>query len=55
MVKVKVLTQILYPSKSDKVHVLKCTQSIKGKSFPLKNISIGHFCAKLTEPHVTLT
>ncbi len=38
LVKVEVLTQLLYSNKSDKVQVLKCVQSIKVKSAPE-----GHF------------
>ncbi len=33
---VEILIQLLYSSKSNKVQVVKCTQSIKVKSFPLK-------------------
>ncbi len=46
--KVEVLTQLLYSSKSNKGHILKCTESIKVKRI----ISSCHFCAKLTEPPV---
>ncbi len=45
-------TSLLQSSK--KVQVLKCIQSIKEKSFPLKDISSSLFCAKLTEAHVML-
>ena len=38
---------ILQLSRIDKVQALKYTQSI-----PLKDISTGHFCAKLTEPQI---
>ncbi len=40
LVKVRVLTQLLHSSQSNKVQVVKCTQSIKVKSFPLKDISV---------------
>ncbi len=53
-VKVDVVTQLRFSSKSNKVQVLKCTQSIKVKNIPLKDISTSHFCAKLTELHVIL-
>ena len=49
LVKVEVLIHILYLSKSQKVQALKCTQSIKVKNGPLRDISTGCFCAKLTE------
>ncbi len=39
-VKVEVLTQHLYSSQSNRVQAVKCTQSIKVKSFPLKDISV---------------
>ena len=40
---VKVLFQLLYSSNSEKVQALKCTQSIKVKSRPLKDISFSLF------------
>ena len=48
LVKVEVLIQLLYSSKSEKV-----LSKYKGKkcSSPLKDISTSCFCAKLTEPH----
>ena len=49
-VKVQVLIQRLYSSKSEKDQALECTQ--RKKRVPLKDISFGHFCAKLTDAHV---
>ncbi len=51
LVKVKVLNQLLYLSKSNKVQVPKCTLKHKTKKFPPE----GHFCAKLIELYVILT
>ena len=43
-------------SESEKVQLLKCTESIKVKSRPLKDISIGYFCPNLTfSPWSTLS
>lgn len=36
------LIQLLYSSESNKVHALKCTQSIQIKSSALKDISTAH-------------
>lgn len=52
---VKILIQLPYSSRSYKVQALNCTQSIKVQSLPLKDISSGHSCAKLTEPQGILT
>ncbi len=40
LVKVELPTQRLHSSQINKVQVVKCTQSIKVKSFPLKDISV---------------
>lgn len=52
--KVEALIQLLSSGMSKKVQNLKCTQSIKVKSIPLKDISTGCFCAKLTEHRILL-
>ena len=54
-VHVEILIQLLCSSKGEKLQVLKCTQSIKVKSHPLKEISASCFCAKKTEPHLFST
>ncbi len=41
LAKAEVLTQLIYSSQSKKVQALKCTHSIKVKSFPLKDISVA--------------
>lgn len=52
--KVEAMLQLLSSGMSKKVQNLKCTQSIKVKSIPLKDITTSHVCAKLTEACIIL-